>query len=76
MYVAPEYNSLDGGVKADSGQLLLNLHSDKGGIFGDKFEMCYLDNYVCKDCGYIENYVNDLRKIQVLEETKNWKKVN
>ena len=75
MFIANDHTGLEGGIKASSSQLLINLHVDKGGIFGDKFDMGYLDNYVCKDCGYTEMYVNDISKLEKIEETKNWKKV-
>lgn len=65
---------LDCGIKADSSQSLLNLHTDTGGIFGDKFELLYLDSYVCQNCGYTEQYVNDLNRLSLLGDTKNWKK--
>ncbi len=47
--------SLDAGLRTGDGQPLLNIHTDKGGLFGDDFAMTGFDHYVCQNCGYVEH---------------------
>ena len=57
------------------GPLHVNLHFDKGGIFGDSFTRLQLDVYLCQQCGYVEQYVHDRAALARLPETKNWRPV-
>lgn len=74
IYYAYAKSSLDAGVRADSGQLLLNIHKKTNKLF-DEFNLYYLENYLCRDCGYLENYVQDLSELSRLETCSNWQKL-
>lgn len=75
VYSAYAQGSLDAGLRAGEGQALLNIHKDKGGLFGDDFTMLSLECYVCRNCGYLEQYVHDVDQLNKLADAKNWHKV-
>jgi predicted nucleic-acid-binding Zn-ribbon protein len=75
VYKAYAQGSLDAGMRTGDGQPLLNIHIDKGGLFGDKFTLLTLEHYLCRSCGYLEHYVIDLAELDKLNEAKNWEKM-
>jgi predicted nucleic-acid-binding Zn-ribbon protein len=73
VYTAYAKSSLDAGIKE---QPLLNLHTSKKGVFGDNYTLLDFDVYVCRQCGYVEQYVHDLASLtQRLPGASNWRKV-
>lgn len=64
---------LNTGVRADDGVLLLNLQRQKK-IFDD-FKLLHLESYVCRACGYLELYVEDIKELANLETADNWEPV-
>ncbi len=75
VYKSYAKGSLDAGLRTGDGQPLLNIHRDKGGLFGDDFTLLYLECYVCRNCGYIEQYTHDLTDLAKLTDAKNWQRV-
>jgi hypothetical protein len=72
-------SSLDSGLRAGDGMLMVNFHKVGKGLFGDNFAMFTLESFLCRSCGYIETYVPqaDLEKMSLkLETATNWNKIN
>jgi hypothetical protein len=69
-------SSLGAGLRADDGLLMVNLHKEGKGLFGDDFTLLTVEGYLCRSCGYVESYVHDLERLsQKLDEATNWEKV-
>ena len=75
IYWAYSGSSLATGLRTGDGQPMLQLHKEKGGIFGDEFTYLYLTYYVCRNCGYLEQYVCEVEELAKLTDAKNWHKV-
>lgn len=73
VYQAFSKSTLETGLKADDGQLLLHIHRDKGWL-GD-YIFLYLEQFVCQTCGYLEFYVQDRNELGKLAGSLNWKRV-
>lgn len=73
VYRSQGKSSLDTGVRADDGVLFLNMHRQKR-IFDD-FKLLYFESYVCRQCGYLELYVEDKNALSNLETADNWQPV-
>jgi predicted nucleic-acid-binding Zn-ribbon protein len=70
-------SSLGAGLRADDGILMVNLHKESKSLFGDDFTLLPVGSYLCRSCGYVESYVQDMARLsQKLDEATNWKKVN
>jgi predicted nucleic-acid-binding Zn-ribbon protein len=65
--------TLDTGMRTGDGAPLLNIRRQKR-IFDD-FKLLYLESYVCRACGYIELYVQDLQELANLETADNWEQI-
>jgi hypothetical protein len=65
---------LECGLHAHEGQLHIYVHEDKG--FLGTHSSLYLDCYLCRGCGYFENYVHDLQELERLDSSVNWRPVN
>lgn len=76
VYHNPAQGGLGSGVRAGDGAPLINIQTEKGGLFGTNFEMLYFDFYVCRSCGYFEQYVQDLEKLKTLSGSANWQAVS
>ena len=68
-------SSLDSGMSTGDGQPLLRLRTAKSGLFGDDFKMLYLETYVCRVCGCVEQYVHDLDALGKIDACANWRRV-
>ncbi len=75
IYVSPAQDGLDAGIRTGGGQPMLNIHTEKAGLFGDSFALLIFEIYVCTYCGYLEQYVSETEKLSTLPESKNWQKV-
>lgn len=73
VYFSRGKTSTNTGVRADESLLLLNIQHRKR-IFDD-FKMLYFESYVCRQCGYLELYVEDLKELDKLETADNWQLV-
>ena len=70
-------SSLNAGLRADDGVLMINLRKESKGLFGDDFTLITVEGYLCRNCGYVESYVGDLERLsQKLGEATNREKVN
>lgn len=73
VYRSKVKTGLDYGLVADKSPLLLNIYKDKG--WWPDVNMLYMDCFVCRACGYLEMYVQDIEKLSKLEDSTNWIKV-
>ena len=67
-------SSLDSGLSTGDGQPLLRLRIAKSGFLGDDFKMLYLETYVCRACGCVEQYVYDLAALGKVDGCANWRR--
>jgi predicted nucleic-acid-binding Zn-ribbon protein len=61
------------GMLAGDGQPLLRIYKEKG--FWPDVTLCELNVYLCRTCGYTEMQVRDVSKLEKLEGSTNWKKL-
>ena len=73
VYSACSLTSLDAGIRAGESQPQIQIRKDASNIF-DKPNRFPITNYICKDCGYMESYLNDINALARLPESSNWKK--
>ena len=73
VYVSWGKSSLDTGVRVGASGLLLNIRHQKK-IFDD-FKLLHFETYVCRQCGYLELYVEDFKELARLETANNWELV-
>lgn len=75
VYAAFSKTRLETGLKAGSGPPTGNIHEDKVGMFGDSSTLLELEIFVCRSCGYTEQYVKDPSELARLGDARNWRKV-
>jgi predicted nucleic-acid-binding Zn-ribbon protein len=75
VYSAYAKSSLDAGLRAGDGPPLLNIHQDTGGLFGDRFTLLDFEAFVCRGCGYLEQYVAESPDLGKVSDSKNWRRV-
>lgn len=61
------------GLKTDRSEPFLNIYKDNKWI--PDINLCRMDYYVCRNCGYFEMFVNELNLLEKLNDCDNWKKI-
>lgn len=75
VYAAFSKTRLETGLKAGSGQPSMNVHEDKVGMFGDSSTLLELEIFICRSCGYTEQYVSNAHELSRVGDARNWRKV-
>ncbi|MBK8902995.1 MAG: hypothetical protein IPM53_17525 [Anaerolineaceae bacterium] len=70
VYRSKAKTGLEYGLVVDRSTPLLNIYKDKS--WWPDVTMLYMDFFVCRDCGCFEMYVQDIEKLDKLEDCTNW----
>ena len=74
VYAARVRTGLEHGLIVDKSTPLLNLYKDES--WWPDLALLYLDYFVCRKCGYLEMFVQDIEQLEKIEDSTNWIKVS